>query len=356
MKKLLAVLIVLGATSSAWAQGVVPDGLTGLWRFQTEADKLKATIGVDLVSSHLNNSAWFPGPWTMIGYDWHAGYYADGGVVQERSWDYLTVNPSFTSNGGSEYGYVNEYTVMIDYVQTQTGRNSLFQTAQTGTGNDGDLWTDSNGYIGSDALGYSAMSYDTSKWHRIVWSVKNGDEFGQDGFFRVFVDGVLFLDALGQSRDGRYSLYTDAFHLFADDSWEDMWGLVGTVATWNAPLTNEEIAQMGGWIGDATMPTWLYLPTVYRVPGDTDDNHIVDDTDAKVVAAHWGDTGLAGGYTVGDFNDDGVVNALDASIQAAHWGDYSSLGESVAVPEPSAVVLLILSAAAFLLRRSRRLL
>jgi hypothetical protein len=246
MKKILPGLAVLLAAGIATAQNV-PSGVTGLWRFQTEADKLSATIGAPLTTSDPGNSAWFTGPWTVI----NPGL-SDGGVVQERSYDYLSVDPGFTANGGGSY--VNQYTVAIDYVQTQAGWNSLFQTAYGGNDNDGDLWIAPDGTIGVGDVGYSTATFDPSTWHRIVWSVDNGN------FFRVYVDGTLYLDGTPQEVDGRFSLYTDRFNLFADDSWEDMWGLVGTVATWNRALTSEEVAGMGGWIGSATEPTPLTIP------------------------------------------------------------------------------------------------
>jgi len=246
VRRIGLLLLVVGISAANAAN--VPAGLTGLWRFQSSADKLKATVGVDLTTSNsTNNSAFFLGPWTSI----EPGY-SDGGVVQEVSFDYLTVNPSFVANGGSS-AYVNEYTVAIDYVQTSgpTNWNSLFQTALGGNQNDGDLWTDGAGHIGVGAVGYSTLTYAATNWHRIVWSVDNGS------FFRVYVDGVLFLDGPGQAIDGRFALYTDKFHLFADDSWEDMWGLVGTVATWNRALTTEEVAGMGGWTNGSPTPTPL---------------------------------------------------------------------------------------------------
>ena len=162
MKKIVVVLlVVLVAAAVSSAAGVnVPGGVTGLWRFQDNANKLKATIGVDMQTSNPGNSAWMSGPWTMIGTPGNAGLYADGGVVQERSWDYLTVNPSFTANGGGSY--VNQYTIALDYCQTSDGPggyNSLFQTAWGGNENDGDLFIWSDGLatseIGVGDVGYS---------------------------------------------------------------------------------------------------------------------------------------------------------------------------------------------------------
>jgi hypothetical protein len=250
---ILTLSALVAATAAQGGPPNVPSGVTGLWRFQDSANKLSATLGSPLVSSHVDNSGWMPGPITVI----EPGL-TDSGVVQERAGDYLTVNPNFTANGGGEGIYVNEYTIAIDYVQTSglTDWNSLFQTANVGTKNDGDLWTDGTGRIGVGDTGYSALTYDVSTWHRIVWSVDNGS------FFRVYVDGTLYLDAAGQAVDGRFALYTDTFHLFADDSGggEDQWGLVGTVATWNRALTTDEVAGMGGWENGSPTPTPLTIP------------------------------------------------------------------------------------------------
>jgi hypothetical protein len=255
MKKIVLGFAILAAASIAGAQNV-PSGLTGLWRFQNSANYGAATLGSDITFS-TTYGALFSGPWTEIGIDsWHT-MYADGSVFQESSWNYMSVNPNFTANGGGSY--VNQYTIAIDYAQTQTGWNSLFQTAYGGNDNDGDLWIAPDGTIGVGDTGYSTLTFDPSTWHRIVWSVDNGN------FFRVYVDGALFLDGTPQEVDGRYSLYTDRFNLFADDSWEDMWGLVGTVATWNRALTTTEVAGMGGWIDGAATPT----PLILAVPEPT---------------------------------------------------------------------------------------
>jgi hypothetical protein len=245
MKKIVLGLAVVAVASVAVAQNV-PSGLTGLWRFQDSGNRLGATVGYDLVSVG-EASTWFSGPWTVI----NPGL-SDGGVVQEESLGYLQVNPGFTANGGGDY--VNQYTVAIDYRQTQAGWNSLFQTAWGGNDNDGDLWIAPDGTIGVGDAGYSTLTFDSSTWHRIVWSINNGN------WFRAYVDGALFLDGTPQDIDGRFALYPDRFNLFADNDWEDMWGLVGTVATWDRALSSDEVAGMGGWLNGSETPTDLTVP------------------------------------------------------------------------------------------------
>jgi len=249
--RIVSVSAVLAAAGIANAgMPNVPPGVTGLWRFQTAADKLKATVGSDLTTSDPGNSGWMMGPMVII-----QPYLSDNGVVQETSWNYLTVTHNIAPNGGGSY--VNEYTVAVDYLQTSDGKldgstyyNSLFQTNQS-NGNDGDLFIKgpdrANSVIGTSATGYSTATFDSSQWHRIVWSVDNGN------FFKVYVDGTLFLDGTAQDVDGRFSL-DPTFLLFADNDWEDAWGLVATAAVWDHALTGAEIAGMGSTTTVLTVP------------------------------------------------------------------------------------------------------
>jgi len=237
---------------------VSPDGLTGLWRFESALGDgtatMAATIGTDMVNPYApSNGVAYLGPWTMIGVPGNAGLYADGGVAQMRSNNEFQVFHGISPNGGGSY--VNEYTIAMDYCQTSglTSWNSLYQTASGAHDNDGDLFTDGSGHIGIGAIGYSTATYDVSTWHRIVLSVDTSS------FYRVYVDGTMFLDGALNDVDGRFSLNNN-FWLLADDSWEDQWGLLGMVATWDHALTTSEVAGMGGWIGTATTPTPLVIP------------------------------------------------------------------------------------------------
>jgi len=88
------------------------------------------------------------------------------------------------------------------------------------------------------------------------------------------------------------------------------------------------------------------------IPGATDGANVVDAEDAAVVAGNWGANVGEGGFEAGDFNGDHVVNAADAAIQVANWGSHAAGGgESTAVPEPSAMLLLLGGVALLLARR-----
>ncbi len=264
-KCILLVVCMLAVANVASAAVNVPSGLTGLWRFQSQDPNtgratMAATIGADLVNSHPDNGSWFTGPSTQIGTDASPFLYQDSGVAQSRSFDTFTVTHGIAPDGGGSF--VNEYTILIDYRSTFANGsfNSFYQTATNPNSNDGDLWSNPSGQIGVGNAGvgepgYSTMSYDPSQWHRIVWSVDNGN------FFRAYIDGVLFLDGAGQPIDGRWALGS-VFHLLTDNDFEDDWGLLSTVMTWDRALTSAQIAAMGSFTdpNNGNFPTPLVLP------------------------------------------------------------------------------------------------
>jgi hypothetical protein len=251
MKRIALVMLLVMFAAGIVSAANVPAGITGLWRFENEADRLNATVGADLVTSNPSNPGWMTGPWTII----EPGL-SDGGIIQDHSWDYLSCYHGIAPNGGGDY--INEYTIAVDFYAGGGAWNSLYQTAWNGNSNDGDLWIDATdttaATIGVSPVGYSTQTFDATKWHRIVWSVDNGN------FFRAYVDGALYLDGAGQPIDGRFSLELDRFNLFADNDWEDAWCMAGTVAVWDRALTTEEIAPMGGWLNGSFEPTPLTVP------------------------------------------------------------------------------------------------
>ena len=88
-----------------------------------------------------------------------------------------------------------------------------------------------------------------------------------------------------------------------------------------------------------------------QIPGDTNHDGKVDETDTQTLAANWG-TSTTAGASAGDFNSDGIVDAGDASIMAANWGDHT--GEATeSVPEPSMLALLMVVPLALLALRRR---
>jgi hypothetical protein len=102
----------------------------------------------------------------------------------------------------------------------------------------------------------------------------------------------------------------------------------------------------------------LYTQGVVRVsiPGDVNNDGVVNGLDISLVASHWLQTGTPKSLP-GDANGDGIVNGLDISLVASHWLQSYGAGGAVsgaAVPEPSTIVLAVLGGLALSAWRRRR--
>ena len=106
-------------------------------------------------------------------------------------------------------------------------------------------------------------------------------------------------------------------------------------------------AGLGGLDNPHYGMTVLWGDAPVEIPGDATGDGMVNEADSQILAANWG-TGHAT-RAMGDFNGDTVVGPADASIMAADWGHGTS--ESIAVPEPSALVLLLGLPLLLLIRR-----
>lgn len=96
-------------------------------------------------------------------------------------------------------------------------------------------------------------------------------------------------------------------------------------------------------------PVRLFLSPSHG--GDANQDGSVDDADQALLYSNYGLEGKA--WSHGDFNADGVVNVGDLGIFAANtgWVGLSGLQGGIFIPEPTCLVLLVLTGAAF--RRPR---
>jgi hypothetical protein len=85
--------------------------------------------------------------------------------------------------------------------------------------------------------------------------------------------------------------------------------------------------------------------------GDANGDSFVDDADASILGSHW-QVQSGATWMMGDFNLDGKVNDADAAILAAHWNPAAE-GTTPSVPEPGALVTLLIGASMLLVRRGR---
>lgn len=196
----------------------------GWWKFDDPANLLKAEIGNPLQLTGTQQSV--DGP-------------TDGNMATKIDLgSYLKMTNGILPNGGG--ALVNEYTLQIDFSVPEAGKwHSFFQTDPTNT-SDADLFTkNSNNTIGTATTNYSTESITANSWYRMLVVVKNGE------FFKVYLNGELWLDAAGQPVDGRFALANELL-LFADDDGDDGSIICSEISIWEVALNDLEIADLGG--------------------------------------------------------------------------------------------------------------
>lgn len=159
--------------------------------------------------------------------------------------NYINCIPNLLANGGG--ARLNVYTIMFDIKVPSIGSwYSLLQTGTTATANDGDLFVNTSGKLGVGAVGYSAKSVSPDQWTRIVFVCDNNVT---TGVWKIYIDGVLDVNASGQGIDGRFSLAinTTPFYFFADDDNENTSLTCSSIAIWDRVLSDAEVKTLGGY-------------------------------------------------------------------------------------------------------------
>lgn len=125
---------------------------------------------------------------------------------------------------------------------------------------------------------------------------------------------------------------------------------------WSTDIASVREIRLQFWTPNNIVPpsggAHFDIDPVPIVPGDTDGNGTVDNTDlANMVANYKSQTVLYGEYTVGDFNGDGLVNGDDFAIFALDEAEYQASLKTAAVPEPASLSVLSLAGLMVFLRR-----
>lgn len=200
----------------------------GWWKFDDAGDMLKATVGQPLTLTGTQTSV--NGP-------------VQGNLATEVPLgSYLTMTHGIAPNGGGQL--VNEWSLQIDFLlpqidtwyaffQTLDGDADLF-VAKTEASDIGRL----PNTIGSGSVLYSTNTVSANTWYRMIVSVKNGE------FFRIYVNGDLWLDASGQDIDGRYALQS-TLEIFQDNDGDDGTIDCSELGIWDVALTAEEASALG---------------------------------------------------------------------------------------------------------------
>ena len=195
----------------------------GWWKFNDPTNLLKAEIG---------------NPLELVGTDESvAGPTSDNKAIKIGTGSYLKMLNGILPNGGGIM--VNEYSIQLDFSIPETGKwYSFIQTDPTNV-SDADLFIkNGNNTIGTAATNYSTNAVSANTWYRMVITVKNGE------FFKVWVNGELWLDGNAQLVDGRFAL-ADQLLLFADNDGDDSPILCSEAAIWEVALTEDEVLGLG---------------------------------------------------------------------------------------------------------------
>jgi len=182
------------------------------------------------------------------------------------------------------------------------------------------------------------------QWHHVVqvWD-------GSERRLTAYVDGLEVYNGtnnlMSESLAVPEGFFVGRDQLALPDPLRDLGGFVDELALYDRALTAEEVFLL--------YDSAFFAGTTSKIPGDATGNDVVDEDDAKALAANWGVTSGAQ-WADGDFNDDGKVDARDAAILAANWGATSG-GESAAtaVPEPGVFAALAGVLAAFVVGNRR---
>lgn len=194
----------------------------GSWKFDDPANLLKADIGQPLTLTGTQLSV--------------NGPEAGNKATKLDLGSYLNMTTGILPNGGGVM--VNEYSLQIDFSVPEAGKWHAFFQTDPANANDADLFTNTSNKIGTQATTYSANAIEANTWYRMVVTVKNG------AFFKVYINGELWIDGLGQAVDGRFALQNNLL-LFGDDDGDDGTIFCSEINIWEVALTEQEIMDLG---------------------------------------------------------------------------------------------------------------
>jgi hypothetical protein len=217
--------LILGFTVELASQTPV-----GKWTFDDPNNLVKAEIGTDL---ELAGAALaIPGP------------DSSDGAVRIDIGSHFIMTHGIDPLGQDEK--VNEWSLLIDFRVSQLDIwHAFFQTNPTNE-DDGDCFKNTSGFIGVWVTGYSDRAIEVDQWYRLILSVELGYSYN------YFLDGELLHEGTSQDVDGRFALDSQLL-LFADENEEDGEIDVAQVAIWDYALGDDEIKNLGGVGGGASV-------------------------------------------------------------------------------------------------------
>jgi hypothetical protein len=353
--RLLAVCLVVSILASA-ADGVIKhadndgpsdrpaDGVVGKWKYNSPSSFSASCVVIDpnwvVTTRHQSTPE---GSKARIGGQTY--------LIAEM-FDHPTVDLRLGWLQTEDGGPAN----LVDSVPVYTGSSEAYEYTVIGGYGDqrgSTLYDDEEAYgyawglpNDTDAPTWGENDLQGTRYNDSTWQLKcdfdeNGltyeaaigdHDSGSGWFVDVDVDGQWELAAIGKGVD----------HF--DETWFDNPNKFGPNPDF---FYGVRLTQYDTWI-EGTIADWL-------IPGDANDDKLVDLVDLGILADNWGDSGLT--REQGDFNGDGMADLLDLAIMADNF-NYGVVGEEgsgdVNLPEPTSALLLCVGVGVLARRRRRR--
>lgn len=271
--------IVLAFTLSGFSQRADIPARKGWWDFNDTLNPLAPVAGTGL-------------PLELVGSHSITGGPVDGDyAVSIGVGSYYRMTHQIAGNGGGSY--VNEYTLQFDFKVESLGNWYCFFQTNPQNSNDGDCFINPYGNIGVAATSYTTDVISAGQWYRLVIAADNGSRF------TYYLDGVPVNQAIIQEIDGRFAL-DPLLLLFADENGEDNTIIVSQVAIWDQPLTDDQVAELGGFTHP--VPPDLPMLTCYPFLQAMTQNSVIvcwHDTLADLSRVSYGPTSALGSQATG---------------------------------------------------------
>ncbi|MBR5394289.1 MAG: endonuclease/exonuclease/phosphatase family protein [Bacteroidaceae bacterium] len=228
----MLLLMLMGVAGNLMTMAQTPEP-SGQWKFDDPSDLMAATVG-NLKLSPLVIGSGSVSPATVDEASIEVADGPKGGrAILVPAASALKVERAEGAKASTSYTFMLDMMVLNAYAY-----DGLFQT-NSNNSNDGDLFI-SKHQIGMNALGGYFGSLRSEFWNRIVLT-------NSDGAVKVYVNGEKVINRA--TTDGRWEIDPWGFYLLCDEDGEKVDTYVSEVAFWETPLTDDQVAEMGG-IGD----------------------------------------------------------------------------------------------------------
>jgi len=192
-----------------------------------------------------------------------------------------------------------------------------------------------NQTYGSAYTSYTSIEYLVSSiynpfsWSKLVYSINHNKPL------------VFLVDSNG---DGDTDHFVPAIGYRTSNGYQEY----ACYDTWDTDIRWEKFLPMANGQPWGIYSAVSFNISLTTIPGDANEDYVVDVLDLGILATNYGTTDLAT-WAMGDFNDDFKIDVIDLGILATHYGAGGGADSMLAaggssVPEPACFLLMLTSA------------